>query len=94
MLDRETVRNIAFLARIEVHDNELDHLAGQLSGILDWVEQLGEVDTSGVDPMTSVTEMTLRWREDRVTDGGYADKALANAPDAMEGFFTVPKVVE
>lgn len=93
-MDKQTVRNIAFLARIEVPDSDLDTYAGQLSGIIDWVEALGEVDTSGVEPMTSVTEMTLRWRQDQITDGGYQDKVTANAPDGIDGFFAVPKVVE
>lgn len=93
-MDKQTVRNIAFLARIEVPDTDLDTYAGQLSGIIDWVEALGEVDTAGVEPMTSVTEMTLRWRQDQVTDGGYQDKVTANAPDGIDGFFAVPKVVE
>lgn len=94
MLDKTTVRNIAFLARIDVPDADLEPLAHQLSGILDWVEQLREVDTEGVEPMTSVTDMTLRWRDDAVTDGGYQDKVTANAPDAHDGYFAVPKVVE
>jgi len=93
-MDKQTVRNIAFLARIEVPDSELDQIAHQLSGIIDWVEALGEVDTSGVEPMTSVTDMTLRWRQDAVTDGGYQDKVTANAPDGIDGYFAVPKVVE
>ncbi|MCA1940625.1 MAG: Asp-tRNA(Asn)/Glu-tRNA(Gln) amidotransferase subunit GatC [Caenispirillum bisanense] len=93
-LDNTTVRNIAFLARIDVPEAELPQLADQLSAILGFVEQLGEVDTTGVDPMTSVTDMALRWRDDVVTDGGIQQKVLANAPDAIEGFFTVPKVVE
>lgn len=93
-LDNTTVRNIAFLARIDVPEAELPELADQLSAILGFVEQLGEVDTQGVEPMTSVTDMALRWREDAVTDGGIQDKVLANAPDPAEGYFTVPKVVE
>ena len=93
-LDNTTVRNIAFLARIEVPDAELPQLAEQLTAILGFVEQLGEVDTQGVEPMTSVTDMAMRWRDDVVSDGGIQQKVLANAPDAIEGFFTVPKVVE
>jgi aspartyl-tRNA(Asn)/glutamyl-tRNA(Gln) amidotransferase subunit C len=93
-LDKATVRNIANLARIEVRDEELDHLAGELSNILHFVEQLAEVDTDGVQPMTSVAAMTLPMRIDAVTDGGYPDLVLANAPETDEGFFTVPKVVE
>lgn len=93
-LDRDTVRKIAFLSRIEVADDKLEPLAGQLSGILDWFEQLKEVDTDGVQPMSSVTDAVLRWRDDVITDGGIPEKILANAPEAMDGFFTVPKVVE
>lgn len=93
-LDRDTVRKIAFLSRIEVADEKLEPLAGQLSGILDWFEQLKEVDTDGVQPMSSVTDAVLRWRDDVITDGGIREKILANAPEAMDGFFTVPKVVE
>lgn len=97
-LDKATVRNIAELARIEVRDDELDHLAGELSGILTFVEQLAEVNTDGVEPMSSVADITLPMRQDIITDGGYADAVLANATDAVRedegGFFTVPKVVE
>lgn len=93
-LDKATVRTIANLARIEVPEGDLDHLAGELSHILHFVEQLSEVDTDGVQPMTSVAEIGLPWREDVVTDGNRRDQILANAPDSDEGFFLVPKVVE
>ena len=93
-LDRNTVRNIAFLARIKVPEEDLDGLVGELSGIIGWVEQLGEVDTANVEPITSVAEMTLPRRKDEVTDGGYPDRVLANAPDRVKGFYAVPKVVE
>ena len=93
-LDKDTVAKIAHLARIHVPEQELESLAGELSKILDWVEQLAEVDTEGVAPMTSVVEMEARWRKDEVTDGGYADDVLANAPKAEHGFYTVPKVIE
>ena len=93
-LDKATVRNIANLARIEVRDEELDHLAGELSNIITFVEQLSEVNTEGVEPMTSVAAMTLPMRQDVVTDGGQHDAVMANAPEAEDGFFTVPKVVE
>lgn len=93
-IDKETARRAAHLARIAVPDGQLDELAGELSNILDFMEQLNEVDIEGVEPMTSVTPMRLKRREDKVTDGGYTDKILANAPDAREGFFAVPKVVE
>ena len=93
-LDKDTVAKIAHLARIHVPQQDLKPLSGELSKILDWVEQLNEVDTEGVAPMTSVVEMHARWREDKVTDGGYADDVLAEAPEAEHGFYTVPKVVE
>lgn len=93
-LDKDTVRGIAHLARLKVPEEELDALAGELNNILGWVEQLSEVDTSGAAPMTSVVEMTLPMRKDEVTDGGYAEKVLANAPEEARGFYAVPKVVE
>lgn len=93
-LDTSTVRTIAFLARIRVKDEELEPMARELSDLLGWVEQLNEVDTSSVEPMTSVAEMTLPRRRDAVTDGGKPEGVLANAPESEDGFFTVPKVVE
>lgn len=93
-LDKETVRKIAFLARIDVPDDQLDPLAGELSGILGWIEQLRVVDTSTVEPMTSVAAMTLPWRDDGVTDGDDPARVTANAPDSQDGFYRVPKVVE
>ncbi|HBN30622.1 MAG TPA: Asp-tRNA(Asn)/Glu-tRNA(Gln) amidotransferase GatCAB subunit C [Rhodobacteraceae bacterium] len=93
-IDKDTARRVAHLARIEVAENQLETLAGELSNILGFMEQLNEVDVEGVEPMTSVTPMALKQRPDVVTDGGYQDKILANAPDAREGFFAVPKVVE
>ena len=93
-IDRETARRVAKLARIEVAEDDLPKLAGELSNILTFMEQLNEVDIEGVEPMTSVTPMRLKRREDAVTDGGYPEKVLSNAPDAREGFFAVPKVVE
>jgi aspartyl-tRNA(Asn)/glutamyl-tRNA(Gln) amidotransferase subunit C len=93
-LDKATVARIATLARIRVADDEFEPLAAELSGILDWVEQLMAVDTENVPPMTSVAEMTLPMREDVVTDGGNQDGVLGNAPRAARGFFAVPKVVE
>ncbi len=93
-LDEATVKKIAFLARIKVPEDELDHLAAELSQIIGWVEQLAEVNTDAIAPMTVVADMTWPKRNDAVTDGGYADKVLANAPEAEEGFYTVPKVVE
>jgi len=93
-LDKATVKNIAFLARIRVPDEDLEPLAGELNNILDWIEQLGEVNTDGVEPMASVSNVTLPLRRDAVTGGGQPEKVLANAPEAEKGFYTVPKVVE
>jgi aspartyl-tRNA(Asn)/glutamyl-tRNA(Gln) amidotransferase subunit C len=93
-IDTDTARKVAKLARIRVEEADLPALAGQLSGILGFMEQLNEVDVTGIEPMTSVTPMRLARRADVVTDGGQADRVLANAPDAREGFFAVPKVVE
>ena len=93
-LDKATVQHIAKLARIRIEDEQLDPMAGELGQILAFIEQLNEVDTTGVAPMTGVAIQTLRRRPDTVTDGAYADKVLANAPEAVGGFFAVPKVVE
>ena len=98
-IDRATVAKIASLARIRMSDEELDRMAPELSQILDWVEQLGEVDTAGVEPMTAVIPNHLRLRDDVVdadplTGGGRRDAVLANAPAAEHGFFGVPKVIE
>jgi aspartyl-tRNA(Asn)/glutamyl-tRNA(Gln) amidotransferase subunit C len=93
-LDKATVRRIATLARIEVADADLETVAGQLSGILNWIEQLKEVDTDNVAPMSGGTDLKLAWRKDAVNDGDKADKILANAPDGHDSFFGVPKVVE
>ena len=93
-IDRETARKVAKLARIRVEDDRLDALAGEFNAILGFIEQLQEVDVEGVEPMVSVTPMRLKRREDVVTDGDRQTDVLANAPDAREGFFAVPKVVE
>ena len=93
-IDIDTARKVAKLARIRVEEAALPALAGELSGILAFMEQLTEVDVTGVEPMTSVTPMRLARRADVVTDGGIQDQVLKNAPDAREGFFAVPKVVE
>lgn len=93
-IDIDTARKVAHLARIQVAEDNLPELARELSGILTFMEQLNEVDVEGIEPMTSVTPMRLKRRVDVVTDGGYQEKILANAPDAREGFFAVPKVVE
>lgn len=93
-IDKATVLRIARLARIQVDDDAVDGLADELNGILNWVEQLNEVDTDGVQPMTSVVDVTLPQRDDVVSDTAPRDDLLANAPEAEEGFFVVPKVVE
>jgi aspartyl-tRNA(Asn)/glutamyl-tRNA(Gln) amidotransferase subunit C len=93
-VDDATVRRIAHLARIQVADDEVAHLKGELNAILAWVEQLQAVDVEGVEPMTSVTPMTMKMREDKVTDGGIADQVTRNAPMSDDNFFLVPKVVE
>jgi len=93
-VDVETVARIARLARLRIEPEKMEPLARELDGILHWIEQLQDVDTEGVAPMTSVVEMTLPLREDAVTDGGIAEDVLANAPEAAHGFFLVPKVVE
>lgn len=93
-VDDKTVRRIARLARIKITDEEAKSLEGELSGILNWVEQLDEVDTSGVEPMTRIVAQQLKMREDRVTDGGIADAVVKNAPVIDDHYFVVPKVVE
>jgi aspartyl-tRNA(Asn)/glutamyl-tRNA(Gln) amidotransferase subunit C len=93
-VDAAAVQRIARLARIKVTGEEAKALETELSGILQWVKQLDEVDTSGVEPMTSVIPMTLKQRPDVVTDGGIADDVVANAPAREDHFFVVPKVVE
>ena len=93
-LDRAAVRHIAMLARIRVSDEQADALVADLGKILAWVEQLGEVDTAGVDPMASVVARDMPRRADAVTDGGRQEAILTNAPEPALGFFTVPKVVE
>lgn len=93
-VDIETVRRIAKLARLRVEETQAEALVVDLNNILGWVEQLGELDTDGVPPMTSVVEMRLPMREDAVTDGGRAEDIVRNAPETTDGFFLVPKVVE
>ena len=93
-IDAATVRRIAHLARIAVEDGEVEHLRGEINAILAFVEQLQEVDVEGVEPMTSVTPMEMKKRQDEVTDGGIADAIVANAPATQDHYFLVPKVVE
>ncbi len=93
-VDAALVRRVSHLARIRVPEERLESLAGELNGILNWIEQLNEVDVEGVEPLTSVVEATQPLRDDVVTDGAVPDKVLANAPRSTDGFFIVPKVVE
>jgi aspartyl-tRNA(Asn)/glutamyl-tRNA(Gln) amidotransferase subunit C len=97
-LDHATIRRIAALARIRVEEHEVEVLCHELNGILGWIEQLNEVDVSGVAPLTGATgsagQGKAAMRRDEITDGGYADKILSNAPDRIGDFFAVPKVVE
>ena len=93
-VESDTVRRVAHLARIAVADGEVESLGGELNAILAFVEQLAEVDVDSVEPMTSVTPMTMKMREDQVTAGGIADAIIANAPAHEHHFFVVPKVVE
>ena len=93
-IDTDTARKVAHLARIRVADDELPALAGEFNRILGFIEDLAAVDVEGVEPMVSVTAMQLPRRDDSVTGGGMPERVLSNAPDAREGFFTVPKVVE
>lgn len=93
-VDHATVKKIASLARLAISDAEADALVPELNNILGFVEQLGEVDVTGVEPMTAVIPNKLRLREDVVTDGNVRDMVLANAPQAEHGFFAVPKVIE
>ena len=91
---KDDVRKVARLSRIAVPEERLDSLAAELNGILDWIEDLNEVNGEGVAPMTSVVETRLPQREDVVTDGSKPDEILANAPKSADGFFVVPKAVE
>jgi aspartyl-tRNA(Asn)/glutamyl-tRNA(Gln) amidotransferase subunit C len=93
-VDETTVRRIARLARIKITGDEAKSLEGELSGILNWVEQLDEIDTAGVEPMTRVVAQDLKMREDKVDDGEIADAVLKNAPMVDDHYFVVPKVVE
>jgi aspartyl-tRNA(Asn)/glutamyl-tRNA(Gln) amidotransferase subunit C len=90
----QQVRHIAKLARIGMSDAEIEALVPELNNILGWVEQLGEVNTDGVEPLTAVIDQKLRLRDDVVNDGNIRDDVLANAPEAQHGFFAVPKVIE
>jgi aspartyl-tRNA(Asn)/glutamyl-tRNA(Gln) amidotransferase subunit C len=93
-VDKDTVRRIARLARLALEEERVQPMVQELNGILNWVEQLKEVDVEGIAPLTSVVEQRLKMREDVVTDGGNADALMANAPGGEDHFFVVPKVVE
>ncbi len=93
-LDRSAIRRIAKLARIRVDDSEVATLQTELNAILGYVEQLNEVDVTGIEPLSGGAQMAMRLRDDVVTDGNIAEQILANAPDRTDNFFTVPKVVE
>lgn len=93
-ITKETVAKVAKLARIKITEAEQEKFAGELTGIMNWIEQLSEVDTDGVEPLTSVVDVKLHQRHDTINDGDYRDQILSNAPEAQEGFFVVPKVVE
>ena len=93
-LDPATVRRIATLARIRVEEAQIAQLQDELNGILGWIEQLNEVNVDGVEPLTGGAQMALKMREDVVTDGGYPEQVLANAPERIGNFYAVPKVIE
>ena len=93
-VDANTVKRIGRLARIRIEESEVASYQGELNAILGFVEQLSEINVDGVEPMTSVTPMTLRRRDDVISDGGYADKIVSNAPLSEDNFFMVPKVIE
>jgi len=93
-VDIDTVKRVAHLARIAVNDEEAEKMTGELNAILGFVEQLNEVDIDGIEPMTSVVEMSMKKRTDGITDGGYPQDVVQNAPETDDNFFVVPKVVE
>jgi aspartyl-tRNA(Asn)/glutamyl-tRNA(Gln) amidotransferase subunit C len=93
-VDKDTVKKIARLARLDVPEERQEQIAGELQAILSWIEELSEVDTANIEPLASVTGHSLPLRVDKVTDGNKVDDILANAPEQASGFFVVPKVVE
>ncbi|MCB1680989.1 MAG: Asp-tRNA(Asn)/Glu-tRNA(Gln) amidotransferase subunit GatC [Rhodospirillales bacterium] len=93
-LDKATVKKVAALARLAMEDEELTRMAPQVSGIITWIEQLAEVNTDSVEPLSSVVDIPLPLRKDEINDGNCAEKILANAPEATQGYFVVPKIVE
>jgi aspartyl-tRNA(Asn)/glutamyl-tRNA(Gln) amidotransferase subunit C len=94
VITTEIVTKIARLARLHMEENDKARVAGEINSIMTWIEQLSEVNTDGIEPLTSVVDMEMYQRPDVVTDGGYAEAVLKNAPEKVEGFFVVPKVVE
>jgi len=93
-IDKETVRKVGVLSRLDLPEAQLEHFTPQVAGIMKWVEMLGEVNTDNVAPLANVVNADLKLRPDAVNDGGYQQEILVNAPESMEGFFVVPKVVE
>ncbi len=93
-LDKETARKVARLSHLEMSEEELERRVPQLNTIMNWIEQLSEVDTDNVEPLANVANIELQLRKDEITDGGDAQKVLANAPEETQGFFVVPKIVE
>ncbi len=93
-IDKETVYKIARLSRIKIENENVDKISSELSAVLNWIDELNEVDTDGIEPLSSITGHKLPTRKDEVRDGGYADRILENAPEKSSGFFVVPKVVE
>lgn len=93
-IDKDTVRKVANLARIDVSEEMLEKTTAKMASTLTWVEQLNELDTSDVEQQSSVMDLPPHWREDVLSDGGIQEKILANAPEAIQGYFVVPKVVE
>lgn len=93
-IDKETVRKVAGLARLKLSEDDLERFTPQVAGIVKWVEMLGEVNTDNVQPLANVVNIDLKLRADVISDGGYQKEILANAPESVEGFFVVPKVVE
>lgn len=94
VMDKQTVRKVATLARLEIPETDQDKVAAQLGGILTWIEQLQAVNTDGIEPLANVVNIELKLRKDEVTDGGSPEKVLSNAPETVENYYVVPKVVE
>ena len=93
-LDKFTLERVAYLSRIKINSSKIDKMVQELNNIMKWIEELNEVNIENVEPMTGVPNMTLREREDKVTDGGYEDKIVSNSPQKIDNSFTVPKVIE